>query len=78
MRTKLHNCRSRRERPLVTVNCAAMPAALTESELFGHEQGAFTGVTKKREGRFSLADKGTIFLDEIGELPRDRQVESIR
>jgi len=55
-----------------------MPAALTESELFGHEQGAFTGVTKKREGRFSLADKGTIFLDEIGKLPRDRQVESIR
>lgn len=74
----IHMASTRRERPLVTVNCAAMPATLIESELFGHEQGAFTGATKMREGRFSLADKGTIFLDEIGELQLDLQAKLLR
>jgi len=69
----VHEASARRERPLVTVNCAAIPATLIESELFGHEAGAFTGATKKREGRFALADRGTIFLDEIGELPLELQ-----
>jgi transcriptional regulator with GAF, ATPase, and Fis domain len=74
----IHKNSRRREKPLIKVNCAAMPAALIESELFGHEQGAFTGATKKREGRFALADGGTIFLDEIGELPVDLQVKLLR
>jgi PAS domain S-box-containing protein len=74
----IHAASSRRERSLVTVNCAAIPATLIESELFGHEAGAFTGATKKREGRFALADKGTIFLDEIGELPLDLQAKLLR
>ena len=60
------------------MNCAAIPATLIESELFGHEAGAFTGATKKREGRFALADKSTIFLDEIGELPLDLQAKLLR
>jgi transcriptional regulator with GAF, ATPase, and Fis domain len=63
---------------LITVNCAAIPATLIESELFGHEAGAYTGATRKREGRFALADKGTIFLDEIGELPLDLQSKLLR
>jgi PAS domain S-box-containing protein len=74
----IHTASPRRNRPLVTVNCAAIPAALIESEFFGHEPGAFTGATKKREGRFALADKGTIFLDEIGELPLDLQAKLLR
>jgi PAS domain S-box-containing protein len=74
----IHAAGKRHERPLITVNCAAIPATLIESELFGHEAGAFTGATKKREGRFALADKGTIFLDEIGELPLDLQVKLLR
>ena len=74
----IHAASRRRERPLITVNCAAIPATLIESELFGHEAGAFTGATKKREGRFALADKGTIFLDEIGELPLDLQAKLLR
>jgi PAS domain S-box-containing protein len=74
----IHKASRRREKPLIKVNCAAMPASLIESELFGHEQGAFTGATKKREGRFALADGGTIFLDEIGELPVDLQVKLLR
>ncbi|MGC3975945.1 MAG: sigma 54-interacting transcriptional regulator [Nitrospira sp.] len=74
----IHQASNRRERPLVTVNCAAIPPTLIESEFFGHESGAFTGATKKREGRFSLADKGTIFLDEIGELPLDLQGKLLR
>jgi PAS domain S-box-containing protein len=74
----IHASSKRRDRPLVTVNCAAIPATLIESELFGHEAGAFTGATKKREGRFALADKGTIFLDEIGEVPLDLQAKLLR
>lgn len=74
----IHEESARRKRPLVTVNCAAIPATLIESELFGHEAGAFTGATKKREGRFALADKGTIFLDEIGDLAIDLQAKLLR
>ncbi len=74
----IHQAGRRRERPLITVNCAAIPPTLIESEFFGHEPGAFTGATKKREGRFALADKGTIFLDEIGELPLDLQAKLLR
>ncbi len=74
----IHRASHRRERPLVIVNCAAIPATLMESEFFGHEPGAFTGATKKREGRFALADRGTIFLDEIGELPLDLQAKLLR
>ncbi len=74
----IHEASARRERPLVTVNCAAIPATLIESELFGHEAGAFTGATKRREGRFALADRGTIFLDEIGDLPVDLQAKLLR
>jgi PAS domain S-box-containing protein len=74
----IHAASPRRERPLVVVNCAAIPATLIESEFFGHEPGAFTGATKKREGRFALADKGTIFLDEVGELPLDLQTKLLR
>ncbi len=74
----IHAASHRRARPLVVVNCAAIPATLIESEFFGHESGAFTGATKKREGRFSLADRGTIFLDEIGELPLELQGKLLR
>jgi PAS domain S-box-containing protein len=74
----IHAASTRRTRQLIIVNCAAIPAALIESELFGHEAGAFTGATKKREGRFALADKSTIFLDEVGELPLDLQAKLLR
>jgi PAS domain S-box-containing protein len=74
----IHFASGRRDKPLIKVNCAAIPATLIESEFFGHEQGAFTGATKKRDGRFGLADRGTIFLDEIGELPIDLQVKLLR
>ena len=74
----IHKNSRRREKPLIKLNCATIPATLIESELFGHEQGAFTGATKKREGRFALADGGTIFLDEIGELPVDLQTKLLR
>ena len=74
----IHAASQRHERPLITVNCAAIPSTLIESELFGHEAGAFTGATKKRAGRFALGDKGTIFLDEIGELPLDLQAKLLR
>src|SRR4029077_2794240 len=60
------------------VNCAAIPALLIASELFGHEKGAFTGAVQRRQGRFELADGGTIFLDEIGELPAETQVTLLR
>jgi PAS domain S-box-containing protein len=74
----IHAASPRREKPLIKVNCAAIPSTLMESEFFGHEAGAFTGATKKREGRFDLADRGTIFLDEIGELPLDVQAKLLR
>jgi len=74
----IHNRSARRERPLVKVNCGAIPAGLVESELFGHVKGAFTGALQKRTGRFELADGGTIFLDEVGELPPDTQVKLLR
>lgn len=74
----IHATSARSEKPLIKVNCAAIPDALMESEFFGHEKGAFTGATAKREGRFALADGGTIFLDEIGELPLDLQVKLLR
>jgi PAS domain S-box-containing protein len=74
----IHGGSRRRDKPLITINCAAIPAALMESEFFGHEKGAFTGATQKREGRFALADHGTIFLDEIGELSLDLQAKLLR
>lgn len=74
----IHNASQRRDKPLVKVNCAALPATLIESELFGHERGSFTGATAKRAGRFQLADKGTIFLDEVGELPLELQAKLLR
>jgi len=74
----IHAASKRRNEPMITVNCAAIPAALIESEFFGHEKGAFTGATAKRDGRFALADRGTIFLDEIGELPLDLQAKLLR
>jgi formate hydrogenlyase transcriptional activator len=74
----LHSRSPRRHRALVKVNCGAVPASLIESELFGHVKGAFTGALEKRAGRFELADGGTIFLDEIGELPLDTQVKLLR
>ena len=74
----VHNASPRRAKPLIKVNCAALPSGLIESELFGHEKGAFTGATSKRKGRFQLAHGGTIFLDEIGELPLDLQTKLLR
>lgn len=74
----IHTGSSRKGHALIKVNCAAIPPSLMESEFFGHEAGAFTGATRKREGRFELADKGTIFLDEIGELPLDIQAKLLR
>lgn len=74
----IHQASSRQDRPLVKVNCAALPAQLIESELFGHEKGAFTGATTKQIGRFELADGGTLFLDEIGELPQELQAKLLR
>jgi formate hydrogenlyase transcriptional activator len=74
----IHNRSARRDRPLVKVNSAAISAGLVESELFGHVKGAFTGALERRVGRFELADGGTIFLDEIGELPLETQVKLLR
>src|SRR6185369_13240267 len=74
----LHERSRRHARPLVRVNCAALPPTLVESELFGHEKGAFTGAVGMRQGRFELADGGTIFLDEIGDLAPDIQVKFLR
>jgi len=74
----VHKRSSRSSRAFVGVNCAAIPAALIASELFGHEKGAFTGAVQRRLGRFELADGGTIFLDEIGDLPMEVQVALLR
>jgi PAS domain S-box-containing protein len=74
----IHAASGRRARALVKVNCAAIPAALVESEFFGHERGAFTGATQRRDGRFALAHGGTIFLDEVAELPADLQAKLLR
>jgi PAS domain S-box-containing protein len=74
----IHNTSGRDEKPLIKMNCGAIAPNLIESELFGHEKGAFTGATSKRDGRFKLADKGTIFLDEVGELPLDLQTKLLR
>ena len=74
----LHQGSPRRERPLIKVNCGAIPQGVVESELFGHERGAFTGALQRRIGRFELADKGTLFMDEVGELPLDTQVKLLR
>ncbi|MCA9077608.1 MAG: sigma 54-interacting transcriptional regulator [Planctomycetaceae bacterium] len=74
----IHKNSNREKGPFVRVNCAALPESLLESELFGHEHGAFTGATKQRSGRFELADGGTIFLDEIGEMPLSAQSRLLR
>ena len=74
----LHERSRRRQRPFICVNCAALPPTLIESELFGHERGAFTGATTQRQGRFELADGGTIFLDEIGDLALELQAKMLR
>jgi transcriptional regulator with GAF, ATPase, and Fis domain len=74
----VHDRSPRKNRPLVKVNCGAISAGLVESELFGHVKGAFTGAITNRDGRFKLADGGTIFLDEVGELPMDTQVKLLR
>jgi PAS domain S-box-containing protein len=74
----IHSASYRRDKPLIKVNCAALPAGLVESELFGHERGAFSGAISRRVGRFELAHGGTIFLDEVGEVPLDVQVKLLR
>jgi len=74
----IHQLSPRRQQPLVTVHCAALPPTLLESELFGHERGAFTGAHERRVGRFELAQGGTLFLDEIGEIDANTQVKLLR
>src|SRR5207302_2470294 len=74
----VHSASRRKDKPLIKVNCAALPGGLVESELFGHEKGAFSGAVARRLGRFELADGGTIFLDEVGELPLGAQAKLLR
>jgi formate hydrogenlyase transcriptional activator len=74
----IHNLSARRQRPYIKVNCAAIPSGLLESELFGHEKGAFTGAIMRKAGRFEVADKGTLFLDEVGDIPLELQSKLLR
>src|SRR6516164_4269258 len=74
----IHSASKRKDKPLSKINCAALPSGLVESELFGHEKGAFTGAISRRVGRFELAEGGTIFLDEVGEIPPDAQAKLLR
>src|SRR5690606_17559303 len=74
----IHNQSERRSRPFIRVNCAAIPRDLVESEMFGHERGAFTGATERRIGRFELAHTGTLFLDEVGDLGPEAQAKLLR
>ncbi|MFC1822737.1 sigma 54-interacting transcriptional regulator [Thermodesulfobacteriota bacterium] len=74
----IHNKSARKDKPLIVVNCSAYPSTLLESELFGHEKGAFTGATRRKPGRFELANGGTVFLDEIGEIPPSAQIKLLR
>ena len=74
----IHNLSSRRDRPFVRINCAAIPSGLLESELFGHEKGAFTGALMQKKGRFELADHGSLFLDEIGDISLELQPKLLR
>src|SRR5262249_8717027 len=74
----IHRLSPRRDRLLVAVNCAALPASLVESELFGREKGAYTGALSRQPGRFELADRSTLFLDELGELPLELQAKLLR
>jgi DNA-binding NtrC family response regulator len=78
MAEQLHQQSSRADKPFITVNCAALPETLAESELFGHRKGAFTGATQDQQGRIQAADGGTLFLDEIGELPLNIQAKLLR
>ena len=74
----IHFNSSRRQGPLVQINCGALPSGLLESELFGHEKGAFTGAVRQHKGRFEQADGGTLMLDEVGEMPLETQVKLLR
>src|SRR5438034_10131938 len=74
----INDCSCRKDRTLVKVNCAAIPTGLLESELFGHERGAFTGAITQKVGRLELADRGTLFLDEVGDIPIDVQPKLLR